>query len=133
MRKNIPVQNHSLRNAVDVGSICGTTTFNADRKRYLSGIFLSQIPINGSASSFGHTLSFIEFAVRATRRNKTGNRTNNADCLKAVVEPLPPLVGGKFIHKLTRTFKMKTYQKLTALLAAFPTPVLSSTQGGANV
>ncbi|WP_233127095.1 hypothetical protein [Rodentibacter sp. Ppn85] len=53
----------------------------------------------------------------------------------AVVEPLSlPLKGDNpLLTKPKRQFKMKTYQKLTALLAVLPTPVLSLTQGGANV
>ncbi|MGX2948076.1 ash family protein [Frederiksenia canicola] len=86
------------------GSIESTISFNADRKRYLSGIFLPAI-----SQSYGITTPevYSELAVRATRRTKTGNRTNNADCLKAVVEPLPhPIEAVSFNHKLTRTFKM---------------------------
>ena len=85
-------------------SIDGTISINADRKRYISGIFLPKIPQN-----YGLTTPevYSELAVRATRRTKAGNRANNADCLMAVVEPLPhPTQAVSFTNKLTRTIKM---------------------------
>lgn len=103
-----PEQNHSLPISVCGGSIESTITINADRKRYLSGIFLPTIHQN-----YGITTPevYSEFAVRATRRNKTGNRTNNADCLMAVVEPLPhPIQAVSFTNKLTETIKMNPIQ-----------------------
>ncbi|EPY99248.1 hypothetical protein [Mannheimia haemolytica] len=89
MRNSIYIQNKHLQNNCGLSNIFGTTkTINADRKRYLSGIFLPQI-----YHSHGLTTpeNYSKFAVRATRRNKTGNRANNADCLMAVVEPLSHL------------------------------------------
>lgn len=101
-----PEQNHSLPTVANVGSIARTTTFNADRKRYLSGIFL---PTIHQGCGLTTPVIYSELAVRATRRTKAGNRANNADCLKAVVEPLPHPIqvqAVSFSNKLTRTFKM---------------------------
>lgn len=129
--KNHRAFNQSLQTLANKASIAGTTTFNGNRNRYSSGIFLPQIHTNYTAHN-GATCSFIEFAVRATRRNKA-LRTNNADCLKAVVEPLPhPFKAVSFNHKLTRTFKMKTPQKPTALYATYSPFFTLPTQGGAQ-
>ena len=129
--KNHRAFNQGLQTLANKASIAGTTTFNGNRNRYSSGIFLPQIHTNYTAHN-GATCSFIEFAVRATRRNKA-LRTNNADCLKAVVEPLPhPFKAVSFNHKLTRTFKMKTPQKPTALCATYSPFFALPTQGGAQ-
>lgn len=93
-------------------SMASTTTFNGNRNRYTSGIFLPEIPFTNGSGLLGFIRLSIELAVRATRRNKTGNRANNADCLKAVVEPLSHLSKVQaisFNHKLTETFKMNPY------------------------
>ena len=93
-------------------SMASTTTFNGNRNRYTSGIFLPKIPFTNGSGLLGFIRLSIELAVRATRRNKTGNRANNADCLKAVVEPLSHLSKVQaisFNHKLTETFKMNPY------------------------
>ena len=93
-------------------SMVSTTTFNGNRNRYTSGIFLPKIPFTNGSGLLGFIRLSIELAVRATRRNKTGNRANNADCLKAVVEPLSHLSKVQaisFNHKLTETFKMNPY------------------------
>jgi len=76
------------------------------------GIFLPKIPFTKGSGLLGFIRLSIELAVRATRRNKTGIRANNADCLKAVVEPLSHLSKVQaisFNHKLTETFKMNPY------------------------
>ena len=89
-------------------SMVSTTTFNGNRNRYTSG----KIPFTNGSGLLGFIRLSIELAVRATRRNKTGNRANNADCLKAVVEPLSHLSKVQaisFNHKLTETFKMNPY------------------------
>ena len=93
-------------------SMVSTTTFNGNRNRYTSGIFLPKIPFTNGSGLLGFIRLSIELAVRATRRNKTGIRANNADCLKAVVEPLSHLSKVQaisFNHKLTETFKMNPY------------------------
>ncbi|OOF56070.1 hypothetical protein BKL49_10835 [Rodentibacter myodis] len=132
MRKDIPVQNHSLRNAVVVGSIKSTITNNGHRTRKTCGFFTPQIPSIGLLHLFK-----AEFVARSIRRNKAEFiRTNKASRLLAVVETLPRLlqVGKSNLLITNKRFPtMKTYQNSTALLAALPTPVLSSTQGGANV
>lgn len=69
-------------------SMASTTTFNGNRNRYTSGIFLPKIPFTNGSGLLGFIRLSIELAVRATRRNKTGNRANNAGWLMAVVEPL---------------------------------------------
>ncbi|HHW7520707.1 TPA: host cell division inhibitor Icd-like protein, partial [Mannheimia haemolytica] len=79
-----------------------TKTFDGNRNRYTSGIFLPQIyQSHGLTTPESHS----EFAVRATRRNKANAiRTNNADCSKAVVEPLSHPFSDKPLS-LTKTFE----------------------------
>ncbi|MBE2896237.1 host cell division inhibitor Icd-like protein [Pasteurellaceae bacterium HPA106] len=86
-------------------SIAPTTTLRADRRRYSSGIFLSQVHQDCGAI---HTAGYSEFAIRATRRNKTGNRTNNAGCCKAVVEPLSHHSSDKLINIIASNHTMTT-------------------------
>ncbi|WP_232899093.1 host cell division inhibitor Icd-like protein [Pasteurella multocida] len=98
-------------------SIQGTTTKDANRKRYSSGIFLSQIPFKSRLSKFG-LVSFIEFAIRATLRTKAHLRTNKGGSSLAVVEPLSHLTSDNLLTKTKeRNPTMKTSQKSTALLA----------------
>ncbi len=99
-------------------SIQGTTSVDANRKRYSSGIFLSQIPFKSRLSKFG-LVSFIEFAVRLINRNKASNRTNKVSRSIAVVETVShPTKGGTHIlTKQLRNPTMKTSQKSTVLLA----------------
>ena len=69
-------------------SMASTTTFNGNRNRYTSGIFLPKIPFTNGSGLLGFIRLSIELAVRATRRNKTGNRANNAGYSVLAVEPL---------------------------------------------
>ncbi|HDR1133668.1 TPA: hypothetical protein QB304_001880 [Pasteurella multocida] len=99
-------------------SIQGTTSVDANRKRYSSGIFLSQIPFKSRLSKFG-LVSFIEFAVRLINRNKASNRTNKVSRSIAVVETVshPTKCGTHILTKQLRNPTMKTSQKSTVLLA----------------
>ncbi|HDR1286283.1 TPA: hypothetical protein QB373_000075 [Pasteurella multocida] len=103
----------ALSKSVITSSIQGTTTKDANRKRYSSGIFLSQIPFIGRIC----LSEIIEFAIRATPRNKALS-TNKRGSSLAVVEPLSHLLGDNFFTKTKeRNSTMKTSQKSTALLA----------------
>jgi hypothetical protein len=107
------VKNHSFTNSEVASTIAPTTTISDNRSRYTSGIFLPTFyqSQQNTAPQAG-VLHSLELVTRATRRNKTGNRANNADCLKAVVEPLSHLSKVQaisFNHKLTETFKMNPY------------------------
>lgn len=111
-------------------SICGTTTQNGNRNRYIRGIFLSQIHflhvpknwgalLSGVSYFLGH-LSLIEFAIRSIRRNKAEFiRTNKASLFCEVVEAVShPIKGDTFLKSITKTQNnMKNPQNLTALLA----------------
>ncbi len=114
---NRTFSNQGLQTLPNKASIAGTTTYDGNRNRYSSGIFLPQIHTNNTACN-GLACSFIEFAVRATRRNKA-LRTNNAGCSYAAVEPLSHPIKGdiSLLTKHTRQSKMKTPQKSTALCA----------------
>lgn len=102
-------ENNRLQAGGNRDNLASTTTFNRHRNRYTSGIFLPKIhQINGNTKP----LIYSEFAVRATRRNKMGNHTNNADCLKAVVEPLSHPFSDKPLS-LTKTFKTMLYKFLS--------------------
>ncbi|HII3786714.1 TPA: hypothetical protein ACY38A_000953 [Pasteurella multocida] len=105
----------ALSRSVIASSIQGTTSVDANRKRYSSGIFLSQIPFIGRFC----LSEIIEFAVRLINRNKASNRTNKVSRSIAVVETVShPTKGGTHIlTKQLRNPTMKTSQKSTALLA----------------
>lgn len=91
-------------------NIASTTTYDGNRNRHSSGIFLSQIPSLNVPEKSG-ALSFIEFAIRATRRNKA-LCTNNADCSYAVVEPLSHSTTSD-ISLLTKHTRSTTMKNLT--------------------
>lgn len=102
------------------GSIGSTTTYDGNRNRHSSGIFLSQIHPLNVPQNWG-ALSFIEFAVRATRRNKA-LCANNAGCSYAVVEPLSHSTTSdiSLLTKHTRQTTMKIYPQNNRTLATFP-------------
>ena len=79
-----PEQNHSLPISACGGSIESTTNTDANRKRYLSGIFLPKFYL----STGEHRPKSINFAVRLICGNKPSNRTNNANRSVSVVETL---------------------------------------------
>lgn len=83
------VKNHSFTNSEVASTIARTTTISDSRSRYTSGIFLPTFyqSQQNTAPQAG-VLHSLELVTRATRRNKTGNRANNAGWLMAVVEPL---------------------------------------------
>lgn len=84
---------------------CTTKTLYADRKRYSSGIFLPIISYNHGITT---PVIYSELAVRATRRNKADSiRTNNADCYKAVVEPLSHPISDKPLSLTRALYIMK--------------------------
>ena len=66
-----------------------TTNTDANRKRYLSGIFLPQVyhfkQWHGFTTGLIHSLKLV---TRATPRNKTGNRANKWGYSVLAVEPL---------------------------------------------
>lgn len=124
-------KNHSLPKCEDVGSIESTETIHGNRNRHLSGIFLPKIHSLHVPKKLG-TLSYIEFAVRATHGNKALSTNNVGYCMVAV-EPLPhPTTVGKS-YSLTRDHTMKIYPQNNRTLAALPTLSVSSAQGGVNV
>ncbi|TCP95331.1 hypothetical protein EDC44_10922 [Cricetibacter osteomyelitidis] len=128
-----PVQNHSLRNAVDVGSIINTTTKYAVTAPDRQAVFFYPNSTNPITKAWGFSLylSLAEFVARAIGRNKPSNRTNNASrSYFAVVEPLLHPYGraNLFTKQNMRLFTMKTTPKPTAL-AAFSI-VFNSTKGG---
>ena len=83
------VKNHSFTNSEVASTIARTTTISDSRSRYTSGIFLPTFyqSQQNTAPQAG-VLHSLELVTGATRRNKTGNRANNAGWLMAVVEPL---------------------------------------------
>ena len=83
------VKNHSFTNSEVASTSARTTTISDSRSRYTSGIFLPTFyqSQQNTAPQAG-VLHSLELVTRATRRNKTGNRANNAGWLMAVVEPL---------------------------------------------
>lgn len=100
----------ALSSSVIASSIQGTTSVDANRKRYSSGIFLSQIPFIGRFC----LSEIIEFAVRLINRNKASNRTNKVSRSIAVVETVShPTKGGTHIlTKQLRNPTMKTRSKI---------------------
>ncbi|OOF42844.1 hypothetical protein BKK51_12395 [Rodentibacter trehalosifermentans] len=93
-----PEQNHSLQSSVMMGSICGTISRNANRKRYSSGIFLPQIHL----STGEHRPRSTKFAVRLISRNKPRNRTNKVSSFRGVVETVSHLILSGTNHFLTK-------------------------------
>lgn len=65
-----------------------TTNTDANRKRYLSGIFLPQVYHFKKWGTFIGVFHSLRLVTRATRRNKTGNRANNAGYSVLAVDPL---------------------------------------------
>ena len=114
------VKIHTLPKVQNGGSIGSTTTYDGNRNRHSSGIFLSQIHPLNVPQNWG-ALSFIEFAVRATRRNKA-LCANNAGCSYAVVEPLSHSTTSdiSLLTKHTRQTTMKIYPQNNRTLATFP-------------
>lgn len=125
--------NHSLPKCEDAGSIESTETKDGNRNRHLSGIFLPKIHSLHVPKKLG-TLSYIEFAVRATHGNKALS-TNNVGYSLVAVEPLSHPIQGdnSLLTKPKRNPTMKIYPKNNRTLAALPTLSVSSAQGGANV
>lgn len=111
------MRNFYLPKCQSAVSICGTTTYEGDRNPYLSGIFLPTIHFLHVPKNWG-ALSYAEFAVRATRRNKAEFiRANNAGYSYVAVEPLSHHTSDNLLlTKHTRNL-MKNPQNLTALLA----------------
>ena len=126
-------KNHSLPKCEDAGSIESTETKDGNRNRHLSGIFLPKIHSLHVPKKLG-TLSYIEFAVRATHGNKALS-TNNVGYSLVAVEPLSHPIQGdnSLLTKPKRNPTMKIYPKNNRTLAALPTLSVSSAQGGANV
>lgn len=121
-----------IKKAVE-GSIYGTTTNNGSRSRNSSGIFLSQIPFIGRFC----LSETIEFAVRATPRNKA-LCTNKGGCLLAVVEPLSHLLGDNLFTKtnkrnLTMLFKFLCVNRTKAHFHLCVIPVESSSETQARL
>ncbi|MEG9489622.1 ash family protein [Mannheimia indoligenes] len=117
-------QNNSLLSVDGCGyDEITTKTLYADRKRNSSGIFLPQIPQNHGITT---PEIYSELAVRATRRNKADSiRTNNADCYKAVVEPLSHLFSDKPLS-LTRTLYIMKNPTQTQTGTTATTPIVRS-------
>ena len=83
------VRNHSFTNSEVASSIARTTTISDNRSRYTSGIFLPTFyQSKQNTTPQAGVLHSLELVTRATRRNKTGNRANNAGYSVLAVEPL---------------------------------------------
>ena len=87
--QSIPLEKKSLCKIASVVYYEFTTNTDANRKRYLSGIFLPQVyhfkQWHGFTTGVIHSLKLV---TRATPRNKTGNRANKWGYSVLAVEPL---------------------------------------------
>ncbi|QIM67828.1 hypothetical protein A4G16_03595 [Mannheimia granulomatis] len=103
-----------------------TTTYDANRKRYTSGLFLSQIYQHQGTTT---PEIYSEFAIRATPRNKALS-TNKGGYSYVAVEPLSHLSkSDKLFYPLTKTYDtMKNPTQTLNGLTAITTPIVLSTR-----
>lgn len=116
-------QNNRLPNVGSCGHNDLTTTYDANRKRDTSGLFLPQIHNHGITTP----KIYSELAVRATPRNKALS-TNKGGYSYVAVEPLSHLSqSDKSFYQLTKTYDTmkKPTQTLTGT-TAITTPIVRS-------
>ncbi|QLB14655.1 hypothetical protein A6B39_03900 [Mannheimia granulomatis] len=117
-------QNHRLPSVSGCGYDGRTTTYDGNRSRYSSGIFLPKIH---QYHGFTTPEIYSELAVRATPRTKADSiRTNKRGYSYVAVEPLSPLFSDKPLS-LTKAYDTmkKPIQTLTGTTATTTSIVLS--------